>query len=117
MKVLFIHQNFPGQFGNLAADLARDGKNTVVALTIDEHAAPPGVQLRPYKLLRAPAADTHPLLREQESKVLRAEACAAAAMQLKRDGFTPDVIVAHPGWGETLFIKDVFPQARLVLYC
>lgn len=117
MKVLFIHQNFPGQFANLAADLARDRRNSVVALTIDERPAPAGVQVRPYKLLRAPVQDTHPLLREQESKVLRAEACAAAAMQLRRDGFVPDVIVAHPGWGEALFIKDVFPEARLVVYC
>jgi hypothetical protein len=29
----------------------------------------------------------------------------------------PDIIVAHPGWGEALFMKDVFPQAKLVIYC
>jgi glycosyltransferase involved in cell wall biosynthesis len=49
--------------------------------------------------------------------VLRGEACAAAAHALKKEGFTPDVIVAHPGWGEALFIKDVFSKARVVLYC
>jgi len=57
------------------------------------------------------------LLQNQEGHVLRAEACAAAAFKLKQDGFTPDVIVAHPGWGEALFIKDVYPQAKVVMYC
>ncbi|WP_306396776.1 glycosyltransferase [Telluria beijingensis] len=117
MNILFIHQNFPGQFVHLAADLAREPGNKVVALTMRANPAPAGVTVRPYTLLRKPASEVHPLLREEESKVLRAEACAAAAFQLKREGFVPDVVVAHPGWGEALFIKDVFPQAKVVVYC
>ena len=117
MKVLFIHQNFPGQFIHLSAALARDSGNQVVALAVERNPAPAGVAVRHYSLLRDSASDTHPLLRDQEGMVLRAEACASAALQLKRDGFEPDVIVAHPGWGEALFIKDVFPHAKLVIYC
>lgn len=117
MNVLFIHQNFPGQFVHLAASLARQKHNKVMALTIYQQPAPPGVIVRPYTLLRPSAPETHPLLQDQESKLLRAEACAAAALQLKREGFVPDIIVAHPGWGEALFIKDVFPRAKLVIYC
>lgn len=117
MKILFIHQNFPGQFLHLSAELARDRANEVVALSMYEQAAPPGVRLRPYRLLRPAAPETHPLLLDQESHVRRAEACAAAALQLQREGYTPDLIVAHPGWGEALFIKDVFPRARLLIYC
>jgi glycosyltransferase involved in cell wall biosynthesis len=116
VNILFIHQNFPGQFVHLAAALARQKCNKVVALTINRLPVPTGVTLRPYTLLRPPAPETHPLLQEQENKILRAEACAAAAFQLKREGFVPDIIVAHPGWGEALFIKDVFPQARLLIY-
>lgn len=117
MNILFIHQNFPGQFVHLAADLAQEAGNKVVALTMRANPAPAGVTVRPYTLLRNPAPESHPLLREEETKILRAEACAAAAFQLKREGFVPDLIVAHPGWGEALFIKDVFPQAKLVVYC
>lgn len=117
MKILFIHQNFPGQFVHLAGALARDKKNRVVALAQADNPVPLGVELRAYSLLRAPAEQTHPLLQEEEGKVLRAEAVASAAFQLKQDGFVPDIIVAHPGWGETLFIKDVFPRAKLVIYC
>lgn len=117
MNILFIHQNFPGQFLHLAADLASDPRNKVVALTSCINPAPAGVILRPYTLLRAPAQETHFLLQEQESHILRAEACAAAALQLKHDGFTPDIIIAHPGWGEALFLKEVFPNSKLVIYC
>lgn len=117
MNILFIHQNFPGQFVHLAADLAGHKRNKVVALTIRSNPAPAGVTVRPYTLLRNPAPETHPMLREEEHKILCAEACAAAALQLKREGFVPDLIVAHPGWGEALFIKDVFPHAKLVVYC
>lgn len=117
MKVLFIHQNFPGQFIHLATELAGDTQNRVVALGMNDHPVPQNVEFRRYGLLRASNPDTHPLLLEQESHILRAEACAAAAFQLKREGFTPDLIVAHPGWGEALFIKDVFPTAKLVIYC
>lgn len=117
MNILFIHQNFPGQFVHLATDLTRVRGNRVVALTMNDRPAPAGITVRRYQLLRPAARDTHPLLREQESQVLRAEACAAAALQLQREGFRPDIIVAHPGWGEALFMKDAFPLAKLVIYC
>jgi glycosyltransferase involved in cell wall biosynthesis len=47
----------------------------------------------------------------------RGRKVAAGAAQLKRAGFKPDVIFTHNGWGEALFLKDVFPQARVLLYC
>ena len=117
MNVLFIHQNFPGQFIHLSAALARDPANRVVALTIRQHPVSTGIEVRPYTMLRSPVPETHPFLRDMETKVLHGEACASAAFKLKQEGFIPDVIVAHPGWGEALFIKDVFPDARLVVYC
>jgi glycosyltransferase involved in cell wall biosynthesis len=56
------------------------------------------------------------LLSDMEVKTRRALACAAAMRQLAAEGFTPSLIVAHPGWGESLFCKDVWPQAVLVAY-
>ena len=117
MNVLFIHQNFPGQFLHLSAALATSKNNRVAALTMELSPTDPAVMLRQYSLLRPSAPETHPLLQDHEAKILRAEACAAAAFQLQREGFVPDVIYAHPGWGEALFMKDVFPRAKLVIYC
>ena len=51
-----------------------------------------------------------------ESKTLRAEACWRAMLSLKAQGFEPDVVLAHPGWGEPLFTKQVWPKAVLALY-
>lgn len=117
MNILFIHQNFPGQFLHLAADLAQRPGNRVVALGMADHPVPAGVTLRRYRMLRPEGTDTHPLLADQELQVRRAEACAAAAIQLRNEGFVPDVVIGHPGWGETLFMRDAFPRARLLVYC
>ena len=112
MNVLFVHQNFPGQFKHLAPHLARAG-HRVHALGI-EGPGLPGVEMRRYKPQRATTRQTHPWAQEFETKVIRGEACAAAALELKREGFSPEVIVANPGWGESLFLRDIWPQAKML---
>ena len=52
-----------------------------------------------------------------EAKLIRSEAYFHAAEKLRSEVFQPDVILAHPGWGESLFLKDVWPEARIGLYC
>lgn len=117
MKILFIHQNFPAQFNQLAAHLSQQAGYEVFALK-----QPPAVEFEkvivvPYRFLHNPQAQVHPLLDEMESKVLRGEAVAEAALRLKNKGWHPDVIIGHPGWGELLFIHDIWPEAKLVVYC
>ena len=112
MKILFVHQNFPGQYLHLAPALAQRG-HQVHALCM-RHPLPvlAGVAVAAYKLQRQPVAQQLPLLQNTESKVLRAEAAAVACDRLAAQGLAPDVICAHPGWGETLFLREVWPQAR-----
>ena len=38
-------------------------------------------------------------------------------LDLKAKGYRPDVIVAHPGWGESLYVRDAFPNAKLIHFC
>ncbi len=113
-KFLFIHQNFPGQFVHVAAELARLG-HEVVALGIKGRPVP-GVKYLRY-LPKAPSkvSEVEASI-DFETKIVRGTACAQVMAKLKNDGFTPDVIVAHPGWGESLFCKDVWPEARLVMF-
>jgi glycosyltransferase involved in cell wall biosynthesis len=115
MHVLFIHQNFPGQFKHLAPALARRG-HTVRALSVKDQVSLPGVVHTRYAIDKAPSKTTHPWLRDMEAKMVRGEAVFAAALQLKSEGFEPDAVIAHPGWGESLFIKNVWPKAKLGLY-
>jgi len=118
MNVLFVHQNFPGQFKFLAPALAQQG-HTVVALTMQKNPPSPwqGVQVLSYGAKRGSTPNIHPWVTDFEAKTIRGEACFRAAQQLKQQGFTPDVIIAHPGWGESLFLKEVWPKAKLGIYC
>jgi glycosyltransferase involved in cell wall biosynthesis len=121
VRILFVHQNFPGQYRHLAPALASDPGNEVVAIgdKANIHRAQglhPRLHLCAYPSPQGASAASHHYLRSTESSVRRGQAVARAALELKSKGFTPDVICAHPGWGEALFLKDVYPDARIVLY-
>ena len=118
MNILFIHQNFPGQFKFLAPALAAQG-HAVVAMTMQKvnGAEWQGVKLVSYGAKRGTTPDVHPWVSDFETKAIRGEACFRAALKMKAEGYVPDVIIAHPGWGESLFLKDVWPNAKLGIYC
>jgi len=118
MNILCIHQNFPGQFKFLAPALVKQG-HRVVAMTMQKAEVKfwQGVELVPYSATRVTTPNVHPWVSDFETKTIRAEACFRAALILKKEGFTPDVILAHHGWGESLFLKDVWPRAKLAIYC
>ena len=118
MNILFIHQNFPGQFKFLAPALVKMGHH-VVAMTMQkiEAVAWQGVQIVPYTSTKSSTPRIHPWVGDFETKTIRAEACFRAALEMKTDGFTPEIIVAHHGWGESLFLKEVWPLAKLGIYC
>ncbi len=118
MNILFIHQNFPGQFKFLAPALVKSGhKVTAMTMQKNDQSTWQGVQLVNYTAKRGTTPNVHPWVSDFETKTIRAEACFKAALQMKQQGFMPDVIVAHHGWGESLFLKEVWPKAKLVIYC
>jgi glycosyltransferase involved in cell wall biosynthesis len=118
MRLLFVHQNFPGQYRHLAAHYARAG-HQVVAIgekaNVLRQPRIPGVQRLGYEVPESAQAD--PFVSPALKAIQRGKRVAAGAAQLARQGFRPDVIFAHIGWGEALFLKDVFPDAKVVLYC
>ena len=118
MKILFIHQNFPAQFKFLAPALVKAG-HKVRTLTMRQFKESTwnGVEISTYSTQRGSSESIHPWIIDFETKVIRGEACFNAAIKLKKTGYFPDVIVAHPGWGESLFLKEVWPSAKLGLYC
>lgn len=117
MNILFVHQNFPGQFMHLAPALGADPAHQVVALSLRNPRNMPGVRIVRYGLSQGTTKGIHPWVADMEAKVIRGEAAYRAALALRQEGFQPDLIMAHPGWGEALFLKEVWPSARLCIYC
>ncbi|MEW7864112.1 glycosyltransferase family 4 protein [Aeromonas diversa] len=117
MKVLLIHQNFPGQLRHIAEHLRT--RDDVELLAVGRDTAPglEGVALLRYRPSRQAGAQTHPYLLGFEEGVLHGQAVVRRLQPLAERGYRPDVILAHPGWGETLFVRELFPTARLVHYC
>src|SRR5690348_10438355 len=116
MKILFVHQNFPGQYLHLAPHLARAG-HEVVALSSREGVTIEGVKIINYALPGGRTQGTHRLLTRAEEEVIRGERVASLALKLKATGFRPDVVCAHPGWGEALYLDDVWPGVPQLHYC
>jgi glycosyltransferase involved in cell wall biosynthesis len=122
VKFLFVHQNFPGQYRHVAKALAADGQHQVVALGEAANlrrleAVHPAIRRIGYSLAGLPVTTRNPWLKNVEAAVMRGQVVANVARELKGQGFVPDVIAGHPGWGETLFLRDVFPTARIISYC
>lgn len=110
MNILFVHQNFPGQYKHLAPALSERG-HRVIALGIGDRKVA-GVEYFHYRPKRGTSDKVHPWVTDFEAKVIRAEACANACNELKLRGFVPQVICVHPGWGEALLLREVWPEAK-----
>ncbi|MCW2247045.1 glycosyltransferase involved in cell wall biosynthesis [Azospirillum fermentarium] len=116
VKAVFIHQNMPGQYKHLAAALAADPANQVVFITKRGDRPLPNVRRMIYAT-RKTDAKPHLYLRSTQEAVYHGQEVAKMLLTLKNGGFVPDVIAGHPGWGETLFVKDVFPRTPYLNYC
>jgi len=114
MKFLFIHQNFPGQYVHIVCYLAQAG-HQVTFITQPRSADIAGVRQLEYQPV-VPELCGQAYLREIENSLATGLAVARLCEWLNRDGFVPDIIIGHNGWGEILYIKDVWPHVPLLGY-
>jgi len=114
-KILFVHQNFPGQFPHIA-DACRARGYRLAALTGPTGKNRPGIDVRRWTLRRGSTVGIFEPATRAEADLMRADAAAVIATRLKADGFVPDLIIGHPGWGETLHLAEVFPGVPQILF-
>ncbi|MDD9889288.1 MAG: glycosyl transferase, partial [Gammaproteobacteria bacterium] len=117
MKILFIHQNFPGQFKFLGPALVKEGHKVFALAIRDKTVKWKGIDVISYQPARATSKEIHPWISDFETKVIRAEAVYRKLLELKEKGLNPDLIVAHPGWGESLLVKNIWPSVKLGISC
>ncbi len=113
--VLFVHNNFPGQFRDLAQTLIDRGV-PCCAIGQNHAGGMAGVRMVRYVLPRGTGKDVFHLAVRAEADLIRARSAHEAAKGLKAEGWDPAVIVGHPGWGETVFLKEVFPAAKQIAF-
>ena len=77
----------------------------------------PGVRFYGYDFDPTPRNKISRDLWSAANALSRGRAAAICLKRLRSEGFSPDVVYGHPGWGEMLHVKDVFPEARVINYC
>jgi len=122
VRLLFVHQNFPGQYRHLAPYFASRPGHEVVAVgekanILRQRPNMPGVKMLGYDLPKLDPAKATPFNASVVRAIHRGRTVARGAAVLRRSGFKPDVVFTHLGWGEGLFLKDLFPEAKVLLYC
>lgn len=115
MNILFLHRNFPAQFRHIAPELAKDKNNNVVFITNNKDRNLANIKKYIYEPKRKVPKDCHRYLRFYEDSIIHGQATAEVALALKNKGFIPDIIFGHT-WGQTLFMKDIFPDTPLLCY-
>src|SRR5262245_4969810 len=114
MKILFMHPNMPGQYKYLCPAFAANPANQVVFVTKNKTAELPNVHKILYDVPRQASPHTHRYLSHAEQAVIQGQEVWRVLNKLKHEeGFVPDVICAHPGWGDALYVKDVYPDTPL----
>jgi glycosyltransferase involved in cell wall biosynthesis len=114
VNYLFIHQNFPAQYRHVVRHLANQRSNRVYFITQPNDNVMEGVTKLTYPKDERGAVNCHAYSVELDRAIYAGAAVAEVCRKLREGGFRPDLIVGHSGWGETLFIKDVFPDVPLL---
>jgi glycosyltransferase involved in cell wall biosynthesis len=114
VNYLFIHQNFPAQYLHVIRHLVKQPGNQVYFITQPNDNYIGGVCKVTYPRDERGHVNCHAYSVEFDQAVQAGAAVAGVCRDLRNQGFKPDLIIGHSGWGETLFVKDVFPDVPLL---
>lgn len=120
-SILFIHQNYPAQFGQLAQYLATQGWEVMFATANksfkqDEMRVIKGVRIFGYRANREADDKIHQYIRPIEKVAINGQGFARLAIKMQNSGISPDIIMAHSGWGSGSMAKIIWPKATYIQY-
>ena len=118
MNILFIHPNMPGQYKHLAQAFGKEGGHRIFFITKHKTAEIAGVTRITYAMPKLDAPPpTHRYLATATRGVMQGQQVWRVCHALReKEQFIPDIVITHPGWGDALFIKDIFPTARVLSF-
>ena len=108
----------PGQYKHLARAFGAEAGHRIFFITKHKTAEIPGVTRVTYAV-RKPEnpPKPHRYLTTATAAVLQGQQVWRVCHALKtKENFIPDIVIAHPGWGDCLFIKDIFPTAKILSF-
>ena len=115
MRLLLVHQNFPGQFRDISPALC-DNKHELKAICCSQRLCDCRIEVLRYEHGDHQLTGAHTQTKEVDDWIRRSEKVAEQAMSLKQRGWAPDVMLAHPGWGEAMLLRQIFPASPLIIW-
>lgn len=112
MHILYVHQNFPAQFGHIARHLVRKHGWRCTFLTHSTAGEDEGIERITYKVRGGATAQNHWCSRTFENNVWHCDGVFNALKE--RADLRPDLIVGHSGFGSTLFAHDLYRDVPLL---
>ncbi|MDG4675990.1 glycosyltransferase [Shinella sp. 838] len=116
MRILFVHNNFPGQYARIVHHLKGRRDIDMLSGSLASNKQPASIKRVGYTPHREARNNIHPALSYTETSVIRGQAAYTSFMPVKAKGFYPDIILAHSGFGDGIFLKDLWPKAKYMPY-
>ena len=115
-EVLFLHPNFPAQFKNhIEFHIKKGDKVTFICLTNYRKAHVSGVNILKIKRDKQ-EFKSNPLLSESDKMLSTSALYLSAFRTLARQGYAPDLVISHSGWGCGSKIRCVWPDVLFISY-
>jgi glycosyltransferase involved in cell wall biosynthesis len=112
MHILYVHQNFPAQFGHIARHLVQKLGWRCSFISETPSGQVEGIDKIQYKLAGGATRTTHFCSRTFENAVWHTDAVYNALKS--RLEIQPDLIVGHSGFGSTLFLSELYPDTPII---
>ena len=118
-RLLFIHQAYPGQFAHLSYHISSELDARTIFLTLsslNQDLSLPNVECRRFSRHREVDQEAHRYLQNVELGVLNAQAVVRQLLALQNEDFVPDIVIAICGFGFTSYIKNIYPNCKVISY-